>query len=119
MSIFENYPDVKWFLERALGVLASCWGIWVLSVALTSYSWDHEREPVLSAEEEQRIEAFHARREQAEREERRERDARRAQERRERDARMARERREAEERRLEEQRQKILMEEGWGASSTS
>ena len=108
MSIFENYPDVKWFLERALGVLASCWGIWVLSVALTSYSWDHEREPVLSAEEEQRIEAFHARREEAEREEQRERDARRAQE-----------RREAEERRLEEQRQKILMEEGWGASSTS
>ena len=107
MSIFENYPDVKWFLERSLGVLASCWGIWVLSVALTSYSWDHEREPVLSAEEQQRIEAFHARREQAEREERRERDAR-----------IARERREAEERRLEEQRQKILMEEGWGASST-
>ena len=108
MSIFENHPDMRWFLERALGVLASCWAIWVLSVALTSYSWDHEREPVLSAKEEQRIEAIHARREQAEREERRERDAR-----------MARERREAEERRLEEQRQKILMEEGWGASSTS
>ena len=108
MSIFENYPDVKWFLERALGVLASCWAIWVLSVALTSYSWDHEREPALSAEEHQRYQAMQARREEAEREERRERDAR-----------MARERREAEERRLEEQRQKILMEEGWGASSTS
>ena len=108
MGIFDNLSDMRWFLERALGALASCWAIWVLSVALSSYSLDHEREPVLSAEEEQRYEAMQARREQAEREDQRLRNARQAREQRERD-----------ERRMEEQRQKILVEEGWGATSTS
>ena len=106
MSIFEDHPGLRSILERAIGAIASCWAIWVLSVALTSHSFvDEDRpEPVLSIEEQREYEARQARREQLDYERRKE--AAAEAERRE---------REREQRRLEERRQEFLLQEGWGA----
>lgn len=112
MSIFKNDHDMRCYFERALGVLASCWAIWVLSVALTSYSVGDDRivEPALSAEELAQLDAYKAQVEQAERERRLEEESSR------REA-LAKERREREQLRLDGARQDVLLKEGWAAAN--